>query len=232
MAGKQEHSEEIARLQGLRLVVSSEIDPSARFDEAKLKELTGGDTLTARYMHQGFFQFEPTHHLWLMGNHQPRVKAGGNSFWRRLRLIPFEHIVPEDKKVEGLADLLIAEEAPGILAWIIAGAIAHFGHGGLREPDSVKLATEAYAAEEDHIGRFLEDCCVRGPVHHVRTETGRVRTAYETWCHAEGEQPMDARTFGRELKARGIIRKPSSGRYFYAGLGLLAEGDTDQPKGW
>ncbi|MEU8717510.1 phage/plasmid primase, P4 family [Streptomyces sp. NPDC048663] len=232
MAGKQEHSEEIARLQGLRLVVSSEIDPSARFDEAKLKELTGGDTLTARYMHQGFFEFEPTHHLWLMGNHQPRVKAGGNSFWRRLRLVPFAHIVPEDKKVEGLADILVAEEGPGILAWIIAGAISHFAGGGLCEPASVKAATEAYAAEEDHIGRFLEDCCVSGPGAHVRTETGRVRSAYETWCHAEGEQPMDARTFGRELKARGIVRKPSSGRYFYAGLGLIAEGDTDEPQGW
>ncbi|MGM9380308.1 phage/plasmid primase, P4 family [Streptomyces antibioticus] len=232
MAGKQEHSEEIARLQGLRMVVASEIDPSARFDEAKLKELTGGDTLTARYMHQGFFTFEPTHHLWLMGNHQPRVKAGGNSFWRRLRLVPFAHIVPEDKKVENLAQLLIDEEGPGILAWIIAGAIAHFAGGGLREPASVKAATDAYAAEEDHIGRFLEDCCVSGPTAHVRTETGRVRSAYEAWCHAEGEQAMDARTFGRELKARGIVRKPSSGKYFYAGLGLLAEGDVDEREGW
>lgn len=231
MAGKQEHSEEIARLQGLRLVVASEIDPSARFDEAKLKELTGGDTLTARYMHQGFFEFEPTHHLWLMGNHQPRVKAGGNSFWRRLRLVPFAHIVPEDKKVENLDELLVDEEGPGILAWIIAGAISHFAGGGLREPASVKSATDAYAAEEDHIGRFLEDCCVRGPIAHVRTETSRVRSTYEAWCHTEGEQPMDARTFGRELKARGIVRKPSSGKYFYAGLGLLAQGAADEREG-
>ncbi|MFF3643427.1 phage/plasmid primase, P4 family [Streptomyces sp. NPDC002564] len=231
MAGRQEHSEELARLQGLRLVVASEINPDARFDEAKLKELTGGDTLTARFMHQSFFEFEPTHHLWLMGNHQPRVKAGGDSFWRRLRLVPFDYTVPESKKIEGLADILTAEEGPGILAWIIAGAVDHFTNG-LREPDSVKAATAAYAAEEDHIGRFLEDCCVRGPVAHVRTETGRVRSTYETWCHGEGEDAMDARTFGRELKARGIARKPSSGRYFYAGLGLLAEGDADEPQGW
>ncbi|MGW0537842.1 phage/plasmid primase, P4 family [Streptomyces sp. NPDC003032] len=231
MAGRQEHSEELARLQGLRLVVASEINPDARFDEAKLKELTGGDTLTARFMHQSFFEFEPTHHLWLMGNHQPRVKSGGDSFWRRLRLIPFQYKVPETKEIEGLADLLVAEEGPGILAWIIQGAVDHFARG-LREPDSVKTATAAYAAEEDHIGRFLEDCCVRGPIAHVRTETGRVRAAYEAWCHSEGEQAMDARTFGRELKARGIARKPSSGRYFYAGLGLLAEGDTDEPRAW
>ncbi|MFF9129151.1 phage/plasmid primase, P4 family [Streptomyces sp. NPDC014806] len=231
MVGRQEHSEELARLQGLRLVVASEINPDARFDEAKLKELTGGDTLTARFMHQSFFEFEPTHHLWLMGNHQPRVKSGGDSFWRRLRLIPFQYKVPEAKKVDGLADILVAEEGPGILAWIIQGAVAHFAHG-LREPDSVKAATAAYAAEEDHIGRFLEECCTRGPATQVRTETGRVRAAYEQWCHSEGETPMDARTFGRELKARGIVRKPSSGRYFYAGLGLAAEGDADQPRAW
>jgi putative DNA primase/helicase len=231
MVGRQEHSEELARLQGLRLVVASEINPDARFDEAKLKELTGGDTLTARFMHQSFFEFEPTHHLWLMGNHQPRVKSGGDSFWRRLRLLPFQYKVPEEKKIEGLADLLVAEEGPGILAWIVQGAVEHFAKG-LCEPESVKAATAVYAAEEDHIGRFLEDCCTRGPVAQVRTETGRVRATYEAWCQSEGEQPMDARTFGRELKARGIVRKPSSGKYFYAGLGLLAEGSADQPKGW
>jgi putative DNA primase/helicase len=231
MVGRQEHSEELARLQGLRLVVASEINPDARFDEAKLKELTGGDTLTARFMHQSFFEFEPTHHLWLMGNHQPRVKAGGDSFWRRLRLLPFQYKVPEAKKIEGLADILVAEEGPGILAWIIAGAVDHFAHG-LREPESVKAATAAYAAEEDHIGRFLEDCCTLGPAAQVRTETGRVRAAYEAWCQSEREEQLDARTFGRELKARGIVRKPSSGKYFYAGLGLLVEGAADQPKGW
>ncbi|MFH9816175.1 phage/plasmid primase, P4 family [Streptomyces sp. NPDC017230] len=231
MVGRQEHSEELARLQGLRLVVASEINPDARFDEAKLKELTGGDTLTARFMHQSFFTFEPTHHLWLMGNHQPRVKTGGDSFWRRLRLLPFQYKVPEEKKIEGLADLLVAEEGPGILAWIVQGAVDHFAKG-LREPESVKAATAAYAAEEDHIGRFLEDCCTRGPAAQVRTETGRVRAAYEAWCRTEGEELLDARPFGRELKSKGIVRKPSSGKYFYAGLGLIAQGDANQPQGW
>jgi putative DNA primase/helicase len=231
MVGRQEHSEELARLQGLRMVVASEINPDARFDEAKLKELTGGDTLTARFMHQSFFTFEPTHHLWLMGNHQPRVKAGGDSFWRRLRLLPFQYKVPEAKKIDGLADLLVAEEGPGILAWIIRGAVDHFAKG-LREPESVKAATAAYAAEEDHIGRFLEDCCTLGPAAQVRTETGRVRAAYEAWCRNEGEELLDARPFGRELKAKGIVRKPSSGKYFYAGLGLIADGAANQSTGW
>jgi putative DNA primase/helicase len=81
------HETEIARLAGARMVLCSEVNEDDRFDEAKVKQLTGGDTLTARFMQQDHFSFTPTHHLWLMGNHQPAVRAGGRSFWRRLRLI-------------------------------------------------------------------------------------------------------------------------------------------------
>lgn len=228
MAGKQEHSEEMARLQGLRLVVASEVNQDAKFDEAKMKELTGGDTITARYMRQSFFSFEPTHHLWLMGNHQPQVKAGGDSFWRRLRLVPFLHKVAEDKKIENLAKILVAEEGPGILAWIIRGAIDCFD-GGLRPPAAVMDATKVYAEEEDQLGRFLDECCLIGGGEHVKTETKRLRAAYETWCHAEGEKPLSSSPFGRELKQRGIVKKPSNGKHFYPNLALIApESDDDR----
>ncbi|MCG6499426.1 phage/plasmid primase, P4 family [Kitasatospora sp. A2-31] len=226
MVGRQEHSEEMARLQGLRLVVASEVNQDARFDEAKMKELTGGDSITARYMHRSFFTFKPTHHLWLMANHQPRVKGGGNSFWRRLRLVPFTQVVPEERKITGLAQLLVAEEGPGILAWIVQGAVAYFA-GGLAEPAMVRAATQAYAAEEDHIGRFLEDCCLLGGAGSVRTEAGKLRAAYEMWCQSEGERALDARMLGRELKGRGITRRPSNGRYFYDGLALTTDEVAD-----
>ncbi|WP_237773038.1 DNA primase family protein, partial [Streptomyces luteocolor] len=228
MAGKQEHSEEMARLQGLRLVVASEVNQDAKFDEAKMKELTGGDTITARYMRQSFFSFEPTHHLWLMGNHQPQVKAGGDSFWRRLRLVPFLHKVAEDKKIENLADILVAEEGPGILAWIIRGAIDCFD-GGLRAPDAVMDATKVYAEEEDQLGRFLDECCLIGGGEHVKLETKKLRAAYEAWCHAEGEKPLSSSPFGREMKQRGIVKKPSNGKHFYPNLALIAlESDDDR----
>jgi P4 family phage/plasmid primase-like protien len=230
MAGKQEHSEEMARLQGLRLVVASEVNQDAKFDEAKMKELTGGDTITARYMRQSFFSFEPTHHLWLMGNHQPQVKAGGDSFWRRLRLIPFLHKVPEEKKIENLAKILVSEEGPGILAWIIQGAIDVFA-GGLRPPAAVMAATQVYAEEEDQIGRFLEECCLIGGGEHVKLETKKLRQAYERWCHEEGEKPLASSPFGRELKQRGLTRKPSNGRHFYIGLALVAH-DDDADDRW
>lgn len=227
MAGKHEHSAELAQLQGLRLVIASEVNQDARFDEAKMKELTGGEAIRARFMRQDFFTFEPTHHLWLMGNHQPEVKAGGDSFWRRLRLVPFLHKVPEHKKIENLSRLLIDEEGPGILHWIVQGAVDVFA-GGLRAPESVMAATRAYAEEEDHLGRFLEACCLRSTNDQVRLETKKLRSAYETWCHAEGELPLKPQAFGRELKRRGIGRSDSNGRAFYAGLSLLATED----EGW
>ncbi|WP_030670551.1 phage/plasmid primase, P4 family [Streptomyces rimosus] len=227
MAGKNEHSAELAQLQGLRLVIASEVNQDARFDEAKMKELTGGEAIRARFMRQDFFTFEPTHHLWLMGNHQPEVKAGGDSFWRRLRLVPFLHKVPEHKKIENLSRLLVDEEGPGILAWVVQGAVDVFG-GGLRAPESVMAATRAYADEEDALGRFLDACCMRATTDVVRLETKKLRAAYETWCHAEGETPLKPQSLGRELKRRGISRSDSNGRAFYLGLSLLAAED----EGW
>lgn len=220
MAGAQRHETEIARLHGLRLVIASEVNQEAKFDEAKVKELTGGDGLTARFMRQDHFTFEPTHKLFLMGNHQPRVSAGGKSFWRRLRLLPFTRT--PDKVIEDLDLLLVAEEAPGILAWIIAGAVDAF-RDGLRDPASVTAATAQYAAEEDALARFLDEACHVGGGAQVRTATEVFRSAYERWCRAEGEDPLPSRQLGRELKDRfQIVRKPSNGTYSYINVALQA----------
>ncbi|MEU8316642.1 MULTISPECIES: phage/plasmid primase, P4 family [Actinomycetes] len=223
MAGGQRHETEIARLHGLRLVIASEVNQDAKFDEAKVKELTGGDGLTARFMRQDHFTFDPTHKLWLMGNHQPRVSAGGKSFWRRLRLIPFTRTPTEI--IEDLDVLLVAEEGPGILAWVVAGAVAVF-RDGLNDPESVKAATAQYAAEEDALARFLDEACHVGGGLQVRTVTEVFRGAYEKWCRVEGEDPLPSRQLGRELKDRfNIIRKGSNGTYSYVNVALQAVED-------
>ncbi|MGW5852131.1 phage/plasmid primase, P4 family [Streptomyces sp. NPDC055254] len=227
MAGQQQHETEVARLQGLRLVIVSEVNQDARFDEAKMKLTTGGDALTARFMRQDHFTFEPTHHLWLMGNHLPAVKAGGDSFWRRLRLIPFTRSVPAERKIEGLARILADEEGPGILAWMVAGAVDVFA-GGLREPAAVMAFTENYAEEEDSLARFMGDCCHLGGGTHVTINTSKLRGAYDDWCRAEGETPLKPQVFGRELRTRfGIEQIRSNGRRFYVGVALLRSLDED-----
>ncbi len=228
MHSRSAHETELARLQGMRLVICSEVNQEDRFDEAKMKMLTGGDTITARFMRQDHFTFEPTHHLWLMGNHQPEVKSGGASFWRRLRLIPFTNTVAPEKRVENLARILVGEEGPGILAWIVEGARQYFATG-LQDPDKVKVATETYAAEEDHLSRFLEENCRVTDGDLVKLETKRLRGAYESWCAGEGIKPLAASPFGREIKARGIASKPSNGKRYYLGLTLLEDSTHGSP---
>ena len=221
MAGTQKHETELARLHGIRFISISEVDQKAQFDEAKLKNLTGGEAITARYMRKDYFTFAPSHTLFLSGNHQPRVEAGGESFWRRLRLVPFLNIVPEEEREEGLARRLVREEGPAILRWIIDGAVAAL-NGGMREPEGVRAATAVYAAEEDSLGRFMADCCHLGGAPAVMTETGRVRAAYSAWARDQGEHELPMQTFGRELRARyGIQQHRSSGRRFYVGLALI-----------
>lgn len=223
--GRQDEAA-VARLAGLRLVACSEVNQRARFDEAKVKLLTGGDRLTARFLYGNHFTFLPTHHLWLMGNHQPSVEAGGESFWRRLRLLPFTRQVPKGKRVEGLAGQLVEAEGPRILGWIVAGAIEALANK-LREPEAVMAATASYAEEEDALGRFVADRVMLAT--GARTATVDVRAAYAAWCRAEGVQELNQTAFGRELRSRwGIDVARSNGRRHYVGLTLYA--DLDEPE--
>lgn len=222
------HETEIARLAGARMVVCSEVNDGDRFDEAKVKQLTGGDALTARFMRQDHFTFQPTHKLWLMGNYQPSVNGGGHSFWRRLRILPFNNTVPEEKQVEDLQGILARDHGGAVLAWIIAGAAA-YANGGLAEPESVRAATAEYAHDQNTVARFLEDCCRIGGGDHVQIKTSIIRAAYERWCHGEGVTPVTATAFGRALRREHGIGDARTGRArFYTNVTLLDDPDDDQ----
>lgn len=108
----ESHPTDLAELHGRRVIVCSEVKPGDKFDEARVKLLTGGDRIKARRMRQDLFSFAPTHKLWLLGNHRPEVGTGGFAFWRRMRLIPYERVVSDDRKIDNLADILVAEEGP------------------------------------------------------------------------------------------------------------------------
>lgn len=225
LAGRDKHETEIARLAGARFVVCSEINEGTRFDEAKVKLLTGGDKLTGRFMHGNFFDFRPTHTLFLMGNHQPAVGAGGHAFWRRLRLIPFTNQVPDDKKIDKLDARLIEREGPAILAWIVAGAKA-VANGRLTEPDIVKAATGDYATSEDHIGQFISEC-TRRVTHEHRVPSGELYRRYTDWCKGNGMTPKASNVFSREISSRGYLVRQSHGRRYVHGIMLLDTSQTD-----
>lgn len=214
------HPTEVARLAGARLVVASELDEGQKFAESRVKLLTGKDALTGRFMRQDFFDFRPTHSLWLLGNHQPTVRTGGLAFWRRLRLVPFLHTVPPESRDSTLVEKLIEDEGPAILAWMIRGAVSYLA-GGMNEPESVKVATDSYAHDQDTIGRFVEEECETGPaaMPHMRVKVSALRVAYERWCRAEGETPTTPKTFTLTLRSRyGVESHRDRSSRFYTGI--------------
>ncbi|WP_279367369.1 phage/plasmid primase, P4 family [Microbacterium testaceum] len=233
VVGREKHPTELAMLQGRRLVITSEINEDTKFDEAKMKALTGGDTITARFMGKDFFDFAPSHTFLLLGNSQPKVETGGDSVWRRLRLIPFTHSVPESERIEDLQQRLVDEEGPGILAWIIRGAVG-YAADGLDTPAEVLAATDAYRAEEDHLGRFIEDRCSTGGGEYARVEMAELRKAYDAWCKEQREDALTAQSFGRQLKQRfDVGTAKSNGRRFYTNVTLYApetETESDDPR--
>jgi putative DNA primase/helicase len=226
------HPTDLAELHGRRIIVCSELKPGDRFDEARVKLLTGGDKLKARRMRQDFFSFHPTHKLWLLGNHRPEVNTGGFAFWRRMRLIPFERVVPEDRKIDNLASVLVHEEGPGILAWLVDGARRYFtGPRDLAGPSRVQVATTAYAETEDHVGRFLTEACKTDD--GMRAEQAHLYGAYTRWCAFEGANPLSARAFAARVRETLGMASPkemvlSNSRKYYPGIGLVDLGTEER----
>lgn len=218
-----QHSTEIARLAGARMVLCSEVNEDDRFDEAKVKLLTGGDTLTGHFMRQDDITFVPTHQLWLTGNYYPTVKSGGRSFWRRCRLLPFTHEVADKDVVDGLAAKMVRESGPAILAWIVRGAV-EYGKSGLQEPDSVVKATKNYSDDQDSVKRFVDECCHRADSELVCVKITDLRDTYEQWCKEEAEIPVSAKRLGTDLVNRfDVTTGKQNGHRFYFHIGLMAK---------
>ncbi|MGW2425894.1 DNA primase family protein [Streptomyces sp. NPDC001709] len=224
------HPTDLAELHGRRVIVCSEVKPGDKFDEARVKLLTGGDRIKARRMRQDFFSFQPTHKLWLLGNHRPEVGTGGFAFWRRMRLIPFERVVPDHRKVDNLADILVTEEGPGILNWLIVGARRYLaGEKDLTGPERVRIATTVYAETEDHTGRFLTESCRIEP--SLRAEQAQLYAAYKSWCQNEGAPAGSSRAFAARVREMVGLASPkemilSNQRKYYPGIGLVADEET------
>jgi len=214
-----QHSTEIANLHGVRFAVASETRPDGKFNESRVKMLTGGDIISARKMYKDFFDFKPSHTLFLALNHLPSVRSGGSGFWRRLRKIDFSYQVPEGLQKQGLAEDIFLEEGGGVLAWMIEGAKRVLKQG-LTEPNSVKLATTEYRFEEDHIAKYIEDCVVQNPLASVQSSD--LLHSYKQWCQENGEIPQAMTPFIRELRMRLPISpiRGGQGRRAYSGMFL------------
>jgi putative DNA primase/helicase len=211
---------DLARLCGVRFVTAVESGANRSIAEPLIKQLTGGDTITARRLYEEFFEFRPTFKIWLATNHKPRIRGTDHAIWRRIRLIPFTTTIPDGEQDKSLKDKLKAEH-PGILRWMIDGAGAWL-RDGLGQPEAVASATKAYRAEQDQLAGFFDECCVTAP--DLTTPTKAVYTAYVSWAESAGEQVFTMREFGAVLSDRGFTTgKSSGGVSVRTGIGLRDE---------
>ena len=197
---------DLARLHRARLVTAAESGEGRRLDEATIKEVTGRDTIAARFLYGEHFEFTPQFKLVLSTNHKPKVDGSDDALWRRLRLIPFTESF-EGRRDKGLADTL-EHEIAGILAWAVQGCLDWQQHG-LGEPSAIKAATNEYRQDEDLLGAFLADHCQ--PDGEVPAD--QLRAAYTTYCEDAGEKPLPASTLGKQLSRRGIHKHKRTGTY-------------------
>ncbi len=216
VVGKDRHPTEVADLYGKRLVASIEVEDGRRMAEGLVKQMTGGDKIKARWMRQDFFQFDPTHKLFLVANHKPVVKGTDYAIWRRIKLIPFDVTITDAEKDPVLPDKLKGE-APGILAWAVQGCL-EWQRRGLAVPDTVRAATEAYRVESDTLSAFIEEYTVM--VDNARAKASDLYKAYQNWCEDNGEHPMNGTQFGRKLTERGFDKTKNYLGVFYLGVGL------------
>jgi putative DNA primase/helicase len=209
----ESHPTDRADLFGKRFVACIETEEGRRMAEALAKELTGGDRVRARRMREDFWEFAPTHHIWLAGNHKPTITGTDHGIWRRVKLIPFEVVIPEAEQDKKLAAKLAAE-LPGILNLALAGC-RDWQQGGMREPAIVRAATGQYSAEMDEVGRFVEEYCETGPGF-----LAPATELYEAFREAMPDTGLSQRAFGDRLRQKGFSnRDPATGKDYRTNKG-------------
>lgn len=211
------HPTEIARLRGARLVTASETEQNRQWAESRIKQLTGGDKVAARFMRADFFEFTPTFKLMVIGNHKPHLRAVDEAIKRRLHLWPFLVTIPPEERDPDLAEKLKAE-AGGILRWAIVGALA-WQRIGLDPPPAVIDATAAYFQAEDSFGAWLDECIERRGDRFTEPST-RVFRSWKNWAAANGEDPGTQKAFAAEMDRRGFARKRTSSSREIVGIYL------------
>lgn len=218
---------DVACLRGARAVFMNETTQGAKFNEAKLKDLTGGDTLQARFLHREFFNFSPTHKLAIRGNHKPEILGTDDGIWRRLRLVPFTVSIPPEEQDRDLLTKLRAE-LPGVLKWAVDGCL-DWQRTGLLPPDCILDAVKQYRAEADTLGRFIDECCDQRNLGRVSSSV--FFGAYQKFCESDGERWISSKDLPGEMQRRGFIYgRGTGGKLRYLGIELRESGDRWEAK--
>ncbi len=210
---------DLARLVGVRLVAASETEDGRRFAESRVKALSGGDKIAARFMRAEWFEFEPKFKLWLATNHKPEIRGADLAIWRRIRLVPFAVTIPPKEQDPHLLDTLRAE-LPGIFSWAVRGCL-EWQRRRLDPPAAVTSATTEYRSESDQLGRWIDERCVTG--EGFEGKSSALYGDYKAWCIEAGENSITSQLFSQRLRDRGFRRRKTETSNVYERLGLVAQ---------
>lgn len=222
------HSTELAMLRGARMVTAQETEEGRRWAESRLKALTGGDPITARFMRMDNFTFVPHFKLVIAGNHRPGLRNVDEAIQRRMNLIPFTAKVAPSERDTNLPDKL-KDEASGILRWAIDGCLA-WQREGLARSERVASATTDYLENEDTIGTWIAECCTLDAT--ARCRRGWLYQSYAQWCAAAGEFCIPLKRWIPQIEARGLVSRKINGNATVFGIELqVAREETAHARG-
>lgn len=216
------HPTEIARLRGARLVVTEETDAGGRWNEGRVKRLTGGGKISAHFMRQDDFEFEPQFKLLIAGNHKPVIKAVDEAIKRRIHLVPFTVTIPQKERDRELTRKL-EREWPQILAWAIEGCTA-WHRTGLAPTSRILEATEQYVEAEDVLGAWIDECCERGG---GPTDGRALFDSYRKWCEEQGESAWSRKGWSSAMLDRGFEQKRTKHARMFSGIALKLKDAPD-----
>ena len=207
---------DLARLQGARLVTSFETNEGAHIDEGLVKSITGGEPLTARFLHKEYFEYIPSFKIWFAVNHKPHISGVDKGIWRRIKIVPFLATFEGEKADKNLFKKL-QSEGEGVFAWLVEGAVDWY-KSGLPAPESVQRSINEYKEDEDYFNRFLEDCCLKSEYGFVFTND--LLPAYHGWAVGNGAPKISDKTLKSRLANHGIKPVRRSNGRGYLGISL------------
>jgi putative DNA primase/helicase len=214
-----------ARLVGSRMVVATEAEKGEKLASALIKNMTGGDRMTARFLYKENFEFCPTFKIFLVANDKPLIRGEDSAMWERVKLIPFRQFIPVGERDKDLGEKLKGE-GKGILAWMVKGCLEWQKHKDLLEPEEVRTETAIYRSEMDLLGDFLDDRCI--VERTARVSHGDLYEAYEEWCQKNDEEPISKKMLTIELQGRNFVSKRGhAGKKVWHGLALKNHQDGD-----
>jgi putative DNA primase/helicase len=206
----------LAALAGARYVSINEMQAGDRLDEQVVKMLAGREPISARFLHQEFFEFIPSFTPWLRTNHKPIITGLDDGIWRRLVLLPFNRKFTDDEKDPALEQKLL-DEQDAILMWMVEGAKLYL-QDGIKLSPRMRSELGIYRSESDLLGEFLADQTTPGPIS--RESQLLLYSTYRNWCDGCGIRPLSKKTFTQRLAERGYPECKSGKNRFYSGLSL------------